>query len=92
MRLSVRGARGTKELNARALRSALGETVIRSTMFQIRAEGKDFVLVGSGYGHGVGMSQWGAEAMAERGASYREILAAFYPGTQLSRSTGGSAQ
>jgi stage II sporulation protein D len=83
LRLSVRGARGTGELNARALRSALGETVIRSTMFQIRADGKDFVLVGSGYGHGVGMSQWGAEAMAERGARYPEILAAFYPGTQL---------
>jgi stage II sporulation protein D (peptidoglycan lytic transglycosylase) len=41
--------------------------------------------VGSGYGHGVGMSQWGAQAMAERGADYREILAAFYPGTMLER-------
>jgi stage II sporulation protein D len=83
LRVGVRGARGTEELNARDLRSALGETVIRSTMFQIRADGQDFVLVGSGYGHGVGMSQWGAEAMAERGASYREILATFYPGTSL---------
>jgi stage II sporulation protein D len=83
LRVSVRGARGTEELNARALRSALGDTVIRSTMFQIRADAQGFVLVGSGYGHGVGMSQWGAEAMAERGASYREILATFYPGTRL---------
>ena len=40
-------------------------------------------MVGSGHGHGVGMSQWGAEAMARRGASYREILAVFYPGTAL---------
>jgi SpoIID/LytB domain protein len=31
------------------------------------------------------MSQWGAEAMAKRGATYREILAAFYPGAQLSQ-------
>jgi len=92
LRVSVRGARGTEELDARALRSALGDTVIRSTMFQIRAEGPDFVLVGSGYGHGVGMSQWGAEAMARRGASYRQILAAFYPGTQLTGPRVGSAR
>jgi stage II sporulation protein D len=47
----------------------------------------DVVFVGSGHGHGVGMSQWGAQAMAERGAGYREILAAFYPGTTLERRT-----
>ena len=46
-----------------------------------------FVLSGGGWGHGVGMSQWGAQAMAERGANYREILAAFYPGTRLERRT-----
>jgi len=39
--------------------------------------------VGSGHGHGVGMSQWGAQAMAQHGASYREILAKFYPGARI---------
>jgi stage II sporulation protein D len=57
--------------------------VIRSTLFDVRDGPEGFVFVGSGHGHGVGMSQWGAQAMAMRGASYREILAAFYPGTQL---------
>ena len=44
-----------------------------------------FVLAGGGWGHGVGMSQWGAEAMARRGADYRRILASFFPGTELRR-------
>jgi peptidoglycan hydrolase-like amidase len=44
-----------------------------------------FAFVGSGYGHGVGMSQWGARAMAERGAAYQRILARFYPGARLER-------
>ena len=41
------------------------------------------MLVGSGHGHGVGMSQWGARAMARSGSSYQEILARFYPGAEL---------
>ena len=39
----------------------------------------------NGYGHGVGMSQWGAKALAEQGADYRAILAHYYPGTELRR-------
>jgi stage II sporulation protein D len=82
-RLRVAGSRGSEGLSARALRTALGVDVIRSTLFEIQPDGDGFVFVGSGHGHGVGMSQWGARAMAERGASYRKILAAFYPGTTL---------
>lgn len=75
-------------MEARALRSALGASVIRSTLFEIRKSGDDFVFVGSGHGHGVGMSQWGAEAMARSGAGYREILSVFYPGARLERARG----
>ena len=39
----------------------------------------------NGYGHGVGMSQYGANAMAEDGATYKEILAHYYPGTQIEK-------
>jgi len=42
-----------------------------------------FVFHGRGYGHGVGMSQWGAKAMADQGFSYRHILAHYYPGTRI---------
>lgn len=79
----IRGDAGETELPARELRRVLGEGVIRSTLFEVRDAPEGFVFVGSGHGHGVGMSQWGAQAMAMRGAGYREILATFYPGTEL---------
>jgi len=82
-RLLVRGSEGQGEISARALRAAVGVDVIRSTLFEVRPARDGVVLTGSGHGHGVGMSQWGAQAMAERGAGYRDILAAFYPGTRL---------
>jgi stage II sporulation protein D len=86
-RVELVGATGHGEVTARQLRAALGDSTLRSTLFEIREVDGDVVFVGSGHGHGVGMSQWGAQAMAERGAGYREILAAFYPGTTLERRT-----
>jgi stage II sporulation protein D len=81
--LRVRGSDGEVELSADALRGALGARRLRSTLFELRRSGADFVFVGSGNGHGVGMSQWGARALALRGAGHRAILAHFYPGTRL---------
>ena len=46
-----------------------------------------FLLSGHGYGHGVGLGQWGAEGYALHGSTYDEILAADYPGTTLSQTT-----
>jgi stage II sporulation protein D len=45
--------------------------------------GTVFLLDGRGWGHGVGMSQWGAEGFARHGWDYRRILAHYYPGTRL---------
>lgn len=45
-------------------------------------------VVGHGYGHGHGMSQYGAEGAARQGLGYRQILAFYYPGTELGSSTG----
>ena len=44
-----------------------------------------FAISGHGWGHGVGMSQWGAYGFAQRGVTYARILAHYYPGTQLGR-------
>ncbi len=44
-----------------------------------------FVITGRGWGHGVGMSQWGAYGYAQHGFTYDQILAHYYPGTQLSQ-------
>jgi peptidoglycan hydrolase-like amidase len=51
----------------------------------VRRTADGFVFVGSGNGHGVGMSQWGARALAQRGSSYQQILARFYPGARIER-------
>jgi stage II sporulation protein D len=83
LRVQVKGTRGMQAMEARALRDALGQSVVRSTLFKIRLSGDDVIFVGSGHGHGVGMSQWGAQAMAQSGAGYREILERFYPGTSF---------
>jgi stage II sporulation protein D len=64
----------------RAFAEALG---LRSMLFDVRHTPEGFAFVGSGFGHGVGMSQWGARELARRGASYRRILARFYPGAHL---------
>jgi stage II sporulation protein D len=42
-----------------------------------------FVLAGGGWGHGVGMSQWGAYGQAKAGRDYREILSTYYRGTAM---------
>ena len=81
--LWVSGDEGSGTVSGRALRSQLGDSVLRSTLFEVHRAGNDILFVGSGHGHGVGMSQWGGQAMADRGASYREILDVFYPGTEL---------
>ena len=63
-----------------ALRKALG---LRSACFTVAYQSGTFSFTTKGYGHGVGMSQWGAKALAEQGADYRTILAHYYPGTEL---------
>jgi SpoIID/LytB domain protein len=67
-----------------------GGEILNSTYFSVRrppARGVDAspvaTLEGQGYGHGVGMCQWGAKGMAEQGYSARQILEYFYPGTTL---------
>ena len=56
---------------------------LRSTCFTVVWQSGTFSFTTRGYGHGVGMSQWGAKALAEQGADYRAILAHYYPGTEL---------
>ncbi len=62
------------------LRQKLG---IRSTSFTITPTGDSVHIVTRGFGHRVGMSQYGAEAMAVGGSNYEAILAHYYPGTSL---------
>ena len=63
------------------LRKLLG---LRSTDFSIEIEDGAVVVTTQGFGHRVGMSQYGAEAMAREGSTFQEILAHYYIGTELS--------
>ena len=83
LEIRVVGSEGGVALTGRDLRQALGGSTLKSTLFEIQRSDDGFVIVGSGRGHGVGMSQWGARAMASRGAMYPEILEHFFPGALL---------
>ena len=56
---------------------------LRSTAFTLEYREGQFCFTVTGSGHGVGMSQYGANVMAREGADYREILAHYYPGTEI---------
>lgn len=68
------------------LRSLLG---LRSTAFTVLTEDGEITITTKGFGHRVGMSQYGADAMAVTGSGFREILEHYYPGTTLTKLGGG---
>lgn len=73
---------GDKTLSGQEVRQKLG---LRSARFRVSRSGDSFTFTTVGYGHGVGMSQQGANLLAREGAGYREILAHYYPGTTLEK-------
>lgn len=73
---------GGKEFKGTELRKLLG---LRSTAFTMTADPEGVTVVTRGFGHRVGMSQYGADAMAVSGSTYEEILAYYYKGTALER-------
>ncbi len=70
------------ETDGGVLRSALG---LRSSCFSASYAAGSFTFVTRGYGHGVGLSQYGAYALALTGQTYEGILASYYPGTVLDK-------
>lgn len=72
-------------LNAQIFRSKLGYQFLKSTWFDIIDTGKSLIFKGKGYGHGVGLCQWGAKVMGDRGYTYKEILKFYYPETKLKK-------
>lgn len=71
---------GGKTFSGTKLRSLLN---LRSTVFTIDTDSRGATITTRGFGHRVGMSQYGADAMAAAGASYQEILSHYYQGTTL---------
>ena len=71
-------------VNAARLRISLGSTKMRSTLLtELSVEDNIIRMSGLGYGHGVGLSQWGAHALAQRGWSAEEIALHYYKGLHV---------
>ncbi len=82
-RIRVSAGGISRETAAASFRQAAGYARVKSLKMKIAPAGGGWVLSGEGYGHGVGMCQWGANGMAKRGKGFREILARYYPGTRV---------
>jgi len=87
-RVRVSSGGVSRELRAAEFRKAAGYAKVRNLKMEIVHVAGEFRVTGEGYGHGVGMCQFGANGMARRGAGFREILSRYYPGTEL----GGEAR
>lgn len=77
----------SRELQAAEFRKAAGYANVRSLKMEIVPVAGEWRFTGEGWGHGVGMCQFGANGMARRGAGFREILARYYPGTEITGET-----
>ena len=71
---------GGVAFTGKELRSLLG---LRSTIFAVSVSENEIIFQTRGYGHRVGMSQYGAQAMAQVGSTYQEILLHYYTGVSL---------
>lgn len=85
--LAKRGEASRLEIDRR-----LGWDAVPSNNFTARSDGQDVILEGAGQGHGVGLCQHGAKAMAQTGRTFREILAHYYPNTTLAHTEQGSGR
>jgi len=63
----------------------VGPDLIRSTLFTVSKVKNEFIFKGRGWGHGVGMCQWGARGLAETGKNYKEILKYYYTGVKIEK-------
>ena len=71
---------GQKSTSGRVIRDLFA---LRSANFDVDIQNDKILFAVKGYGHGVGMSQYGAQYMAKNGANYKQILSRYYPGTEL---------
>jgi stage II sporulation protein D len=84
--VTVNGTAGSRVIPATLFRRLAGRHLVKSTRItSLSLDGDEIVVRGSGFGHGVGMSQWGAKDMADQGLGITAILSFYYRGAMLSR-------
>ena len=79
--MKITGDRGTAMVSGKKLRKTLD---LRSTLFRVSTDGNNLHIKGRGFGHGLGLSQWGAYYLAQQGVNYHQILAHYYQSANLS--------
>jgi stage II sporulation protein D len=72
-----------KVVSGKDIREKLG---LKSTDFTWERKGDNIIINTEGYGHGVGMSQYGANGMASEGKNYKEIVSHYYQGVEIATS------
>ncbi len=83
-RVSRVATEGGRSVDGVAFRARVGYGRIRSLHFEVKPKGRDALhFSGRGFGHGAGLCQWGAKALADGGSGYTQILGHYYPGTEL---------
>jgi len=83
IRFDVETEIDTFSFHANPMRIALGAFRVKSTLLTIKKKGDSYHLRGQGWGHGVGMVQWGVRGMAEQGIGYEGILKHYYTGVEI---------
>jgi stage II sporulation protein D len=73
----------TLTIKANAFRELLGPNTLKSNNYEVEMKGYYVNFIGHGWGHGVGMCQWGARGMALQQFSYSQILSYYYPGADI---------
>lgn len=83
---TVEGSKGKKTVTGDQMKSWFG---LSSTLFDLDVKGKNLVITGYGSGHGLGLSQWGAEAMAAKNGDgkeyYKKILTHYFTGAKVEK-------
>ncbi|WP_347357814.1 SpoIID/LytB domain-containing protein [Bdellovibrio sp.] len=82
VRLAFNGS-PEKVLSANDFRQSLGFQDLRSALFEMKKQGEEFLFQGRGFGHGVGLCQWGSRSLGQKGYTYKQILNHYYPLAKL---------
>lgn len=85
-KLKIKHSDGTLVIAPSKFRMAVDPWLVKSAMItNVSRSGGNFIIEGRGWGHGVGLCQWGAKELGEKGYSYKKILIFYYPGTKTEK-------
>ncbi len=90
-KVAIYHSKGVYTMRSGDFRLIAGAEKMRSTLVNIKVSGGQVEMTGNGWGHGVGLCQWGSKEMADRGFTHENILRFYYPGSQITQAYFGPA-